>query len=119
MVAIQPSPSYVPALDDGRYEMPETYTSGVWVAKEGHEGEFVEAWTDFVEWASEFPGSGTFRLVRDVDDASRFMSFAPWESFEAQRDWKQSDEWRERMGRVQQHVAEFTPAVFELVTEVR
>jgi hypothetical protein len=28
------------------------------------------------------PGSGTFRLVRDLDDPSRYLSFAPWESFE-------------------------------------
>ena len=98
--------------------MPETYTNGVWVAKEGEEEEFVAAWTEFVRWAGEHPGSGTFRLVRDVDDPSRFMSFAPWESFDAQRDWKQNAEWRERMGRVQQHVAGFTPSVWELVTHV-
>ena len=98
--------------------MPETYTSGVWLAKEGEEDEFVAAWTEFVQWASRHPGCGTFRLVRDVENASRFMSFAPWESFEAQSACQQSAEWRERIGRVQQHVAEFTPSVFELVTQV-
>jgi heme-degrading monooxygenase HmoA len=98
--------------------MPETYTSGTWVVKEGEEDAFVAAWTEFVEWASEQPGSGTFRLVRDVEDPSRFMSFAPWESFEAQRAWKETDEFRERMARVQQHVAEFTPSVYELVTQL-
>jgi heme-degrading monooxygenase HmoA len=98
--------------------MPETYTSGVWVTKEGEEDEFVAAWRDFADWASQTAGSGTMRLVRDVEQPSRFMSFAPWESFEAQQAWKQSDEFRERMARVQQHVAQFTPAVYELVTAV-
>jgi heme-degrading monooxygenase HmoA len=98
--------------------MPETYTSGTWVVKEGEEDAFVAAWTEFVEWASEQPGSGTFRLVRDVENPSHYMSFAPWESFEAQRAWKDTDEFRTRMGRVQQHVAEFTPSVHELVAQV-
>ena len=98
--------------------MPETYTHGVWVVKEGEEDDFVAAWRDFVSWGSESDGSGTFRLVRDVDDPSRFMSFAPWESFEAQQAWKGTDEWRERMARVQQHVAHFTPSVWEFVTDV-
>jgi heme-degrading monooxygenase HmoA len=46
-------------------------------------------------------GSGTFRLVRDVEDPRRYTSFAPWESFEAQRSWKA-----------------FRPSVQELVTRV-
>jgi heme-degrading monooxygenase HmoA len=98
--------------------MPETYTSGVWLVKEGEEDEFVAAWSDFAEWASQAPGSGALRLVRDVEEPARYMSFAPWESFEAQRAWKESGEFRERMGRVRQHVAEFTPSVYELVTQV-
>ena len=46
------------------------------------------------------------------------MSFGAWESFDAQRAWKDSPEFRERMARVQQHVENFTPSVFELVTAV-
>ena len=37
--------------------MPETYTSGVWLAKEGEEDEFVAAWTEFVQWASRHPAA--------------------------------------------------------------
>jgi heme-degrading monooxygenase HmoA len=66
----------------------ETYTSGVLKVEPGREDDLVAAWTEFVEWASEQPGSGTFRLVRDVEHSSRFMSFAPWESFGAQRAWR-------------------------------
>jgi heme-degrading monooxygenase HmoA len=52
--------------------MGETYTSGSWKAKQGHEDDFVEAWKEFVSWAKDQPGSGRFRLVRDVEDpASR------------------------------------------------
>jgi heme-degrading monooxygenase HmoA len=57
--------------------MTETYTSGAWIVKRGEEEAFVQAWTAFVRWAREMPGSGTFRLVRDLDHPNHYMSFAP------------------------------------------
>jgi heme-degrading monooxygenase HmoA len=96
----------------------EAYTNGVWLVKSGEDEAFVQAWTEFVRWASGFPGSGTFRLVRDVDEPSRFMSFAPWESFDAQKSWKDTPEFRERIGRVRAHCDDFQPSVFELVARV-
>lgn len=98
--------------------MAETYTSGLWTVKEGHEDDFVAAWTDFVSWARDQPGSRTFRLVRDLDDSRRYLSFAPWESFEAQAAWKQTDEFAARMRRVREHVDSFEPSTYELIAEV-
>jgi heme-degrading monooxygenase HmoA len=43
---------------------------------------------------------------------------ARWASFEAQRAWKESDEFRERIMRVLRHTEDFTPSTFELVTQV-
>ena len=71
-----------------------------------------------MEWGSGFSGSGTFRLVRDLEVPGRCMSFAPWESFEAQRAWKEDPEFRERIGRVRAHCEEFEPWTFELSAEV-
>jgi heme-degrading monooxygenase HmoA len=96
----------------------ETYTSGLWRVKDGQEDAFVEAWREFVSWAKEQPGSGTFRLVRDVEDPSRYMSFAPWDTFDAQRAWKETAEFGPRMKRVQEHVESFEPSTYELVTQV-
>ena len=98
--------------------MAETYTSGAWVVKPDEKDAFVQAWTDFVTWASEMPGSGTFRLVRDLEQPNHYMSFAPWESFEAQNAWKQRPEFRERIGRVRAHCEDFKPSTHELVTRV-
>jgi len=98
--------------------MQETYTSGVWLAKAGEEDDFVEAWREFAAWARTMPGCGTLRLVRDLDQPSRFMSFAPWESFETQRAWKELGEFRERMTAVRRHVDDFAPSTYELVAEV-
>jgi heme-degrading monooxygenase HmoA len=98
--------------------MAETYTSGSWTVKPGEEEEFVAAWTEFVTWASEMPGSGTFDLVRDVDEPSHFMSFGLWESHDAQHAWKEQPDFPERIGRVRAHCDDFHPSVFELVTTV-
>jgi heme-degrading monooxygenase HmoA len=98
--------------------MTETYTSGAWIVKPGEEEAFVQEWTAFVTWASSMPGSGTFRLVRDLDNPSHYMSFAPWESFEEQNPWKELAEFRERIMRVRSHCEDFRPSTFELVTTV-
>ena len=86
--------------------------------KEGSEEAFVEAWKDFVRWASGQPGSGVFRLVRDLDNPRRFLSFAPWESFEAQDAWKHTDEFTAQLGRVREHVEEFESRTYELAAKV-
>ena len=98
--------------------MSEVYTSGLWQVKSGHEDNFVAAWKEFVAWGSEQPGSGRFRLVRDVDHPGRFLSFAPWESFEAQGAWRDTDEFVSRLERVRDHVESFESSTYELVTEV-
>jgi hypothetical protein len=45
--------------------MSETYTSGIWLVKEGEEDLFVAAWREFAEWARTMPGaelSGSFAI---------------------------------------------------------
>lgn len=98
--------------------MAETYTSGLWRVKSSHDDEFVKAWEDIVSWARDQPGSGTFRLVRDVEDPDSHPSFAPWESFEAQRDWKATEEFSVQMRRVREHLVSFEPSTYEPVAEV-
>jgi heme-degrading monooxygenase HmoA len=106
------------ALDEKEIEMGEVYSSGTWKAKDGEEKEFEEAWTAFAKWLSTMPGAGTARLTKDMDNAGNYMSFAPWESADALHAWKSSPDFREHMGAVQAHVAEFTPHEMELVVEV-
>jgi heme-degrading monooxygenase HmoA len=98
--------------------MTETYTNGMWTVKDGEENAFVEEWTNLFDWGKTMPGSGTFRLVRNTDEPGRYMSFADWESFEAQKAWKSTPEFQERMGRVRSHCTEFQPLVYELVTRI-
>ena len=46
------------------------------------------------------------------------MSFGPWESFEAQQSWKDTEDFREGMTRTRRHVEEFTPSVYEVVASL-
>jgi heme-degrading monooxygenase HmoA len=98
--------------------MSEVYSSGTWKAKDGEEEQFVEAWTNFAQWLSKMPGAGTAHLTRDMDEPGRYMSFANWESADAMHEWKNAPDFKEHMGAVQAHVAEFTPSEWEQVTEV-
>ena len=94
------------------------YTTGIWTAKADEEEAFVEAWLAFADWARQMPGAGTLTLARDMSGEARFVSFGRWESIEAVHAWKASPEFRERMGHVQQHVAQFAPAELEVVATV-
>jgi heme-degrading monooxygenase HmoA len=95
--------------------MSEVYTTGSWVPNAGEEDEFLQAWSEFAKWASTMPGAGKVRLARDLREPARFVSFARWENIEAVRGWKGSDEFKPRMGRVQQHVDKFDPTELEVV----
>lgn len=98
--------------------MSDTFTSGVWIVKTGEEENFVEAWKELVALGAEMPGSGTFRLLRDPERPGRFMSFAPWESFDAQEAWRQRPEFAERFGRARAHCDDVRTTTYELVAEV-
>jgi heme-degrading monooxygenase HmoA len=98
--------------------MSEVYSSGSWKAKDGEEKEFETAWTEFARWLSTMPGAGTARLTRDMSEPGRYLSFAPWESAEQMHAWMNHPAFRENMGRVQGHVAEFSSRQLELVAEV-
>ena len=68
------------------------YGSGEWVVREGSEEDFVERWTNFIEWSLDnAPGAvpGSFVLVRSTEEPRRFLSIGAWESQEAREAWGQ------------------------------
>jgi heme-degrading monooxygenase HmoA len=95
--------------------MSEVYTTGTWKPNPGNEEAFVKAWSQFAGWASSMPGAGTLRLVRDLHEPGRFVSFGDWESIDQVRAWKSSTEFRDRMAQVLQHVDDFQPTELESV----
>jgi heme-degrading monooxygenase HmoA len=97
--------------------MYEIFTHGRFEVEPGNEQAFVDAWSEFATWASERAGAGTLRLVRDIRNAGRFVSFGQWDDADAVRAWKSSAEFKERIGRVVRQTTEFEPT--ELVTIVK
>jgi heme-degrading monooxygenase HmoA len=96
--------------------MYEIFTLGRFEVGPENEEPFVEAWSEFAAWTSQRSGAGTLRLVRDVRNAGRFLSFGQWDNADVVRDWKASPEFKERLGRVVKQAKEFEPT--ELVTLV-
>jgi quinol monooxygenase YgiN len=69
------------------------YTSGVWIVKEGREGEFRRRWQESADGvALEFPGV-KFMLLRDRENPRRFVSLG-----EGWRNIEQIDAARSRPG---------------------
>ncbi len=96
----------------------QIYTTGSWKPFPGHEAAFLEAWEDFMTWATRLPGAGEAVLGRDERDPERFVSFAAWESIDAVHDWKNSPEFKPLMSRVQEHIDKFAPTELDVVIRV-
>jgi len=57
--------------------MGEAYTHSTWRVKPGFEEEFVRRWEDLAHWSGLQGLSSRAKLLRDIDEPSRFVSFGP------------------------------------------
>jgi heme-degrading monooxygenase HmoA len=97
----------------------QPYTSGVWIAKPGHETEFVAAWQEFAEWSmATFIGSSWAKLLRDHAQANRYVSIGPWASLEQINAWRAHPGFAERVGKIRQLIDSLEPATLEVVAGV-
>lgn len=73
--------------------MAEHYASGVWHVKQGNDGQFVQKWTEFLQWSREYyPSMVVAKLLHDKGAPGRYLSYSEW-SDETSRDaWKQDPE---------------------------
>jgi heme-degrading monooxygenase HmoA len=98
--------------------MAEIYTVGIWTVKAGREEEFVAAWRAMGEATlADFPAAHG-RLLRDLDNPRRFVSFGPWESLETVEAWRASAPFQEGVARIRELLDAFEPGTYELSTEV-
>ena len=73
----------------------QTYTSATWKVKPGNEQEFIDTWKAFAKWTVDnVKGAEYARLLQDNLDATRFVSFAPWNNEETIANWREMDEFK-------------------------
>jgi heme-degrading monooxygenase HmoA len=91
----------------------------VWVVKKGHEAEFARIWQATADDAAlAYPGV-TFRLLRDVENPSRFVAFSgAWTNAEQIAAARARPSFQEAMGRAHGVIESVELSTFELAAEV-
>lgn len=100
--------------------MGQLYTHGSWVVKEGQEEAFQAAWQGFAEWTNaNISGTvaGEAKLLRDLEDPTRFYSFGPWDSLEAIQAWRADPGFLERVGQMRELLVAFEAHTLRLVVQ--
>jgi len=93
---------------------PYTHTS--WTVKKGREAEFIERWSEWAEWSHREGLAERAILLRDVDNPEEFVSFGPWVSMQAVRNWRALSGYQDRVARLREVVEHFAPRTLELVS---
>jgi quinol monooxygenase YgiN len=93
----------------------ETYVGADWLIHEGREEEFVQAWTEFVEWSlEEDAGAVGGMLLRDGADPRRFLSIGPWTNAGAAQSFFRNPDIQERSAPFRELAESFEPRFLEL-----
>ena len=83
----------------GGADMADVYASGNWHVKKGKEKEFVERWSEFLQWTrKDHPAMQRAMLIQDEGDTSHFVSTSEWDSADAREAWKKSPAFAEKFG---------------------
>jgi heme-degrading monooxygenase HmoA len=96
-------------------DMPYTHTT--WVVKAEREAEFIELWSEWVDWSHRQGFKASAMLLRDAEDSRTFISFGPWESSGAIRNWRALPGYHERLARLGGLVERFEPRTLAVVAQ--
>jgi heme-degrading monooxygenase HmoA len=94
--------------------MENPYTHTTWHVKAGQEDEFVERWGAWVDWSHRAGLTAPALLLRDRESPQTFVSFGPWESMDAVRNWRALAGYQERVARLSEVVDSFEPRTLEV-----
>jgi quinol monooxygenase YgiN len=79
--------------------MAENYASGTWHVTAGREQEFVERWTEFLQWTrKDHQAMLTATLLRDEKVPGHYVSIAEWADAASRDAWKNSAEFASHFG---------------------
>lgn len=86
--------------------------------KRGREDDFVRAWQELADRTkSDFPAE-VATLLRDRDQPNVFISFGPWESLEQIEQWRDSETFKQGVGKVRELLDDFAPHTMDLAAGV-
>ncbi len=77
-------------------ESNEVYTLGFWTALPEKESEFIAAWQEFARWTMQNQKGtiGDAKLIQDVSEPRRFISFGAWQNPERVQEWRRQPEFQ-------------------------
>jgi heme-degrading monooxygenase HmoA len=94
------------------------YTHTTWSVKPDLEGEFVRRWSEWAEWSHRQGLDAPAFLLRDLENPSTFISFGPWQSVTAVKNWRALAGYHERVARLREVVDGFEPRTLEVTARV-
>ena len=94
--------------------METTYTHTTWHVQLGRENEFVERWREWADWSRREGFEAQALLLRDLEHPQTFVSFGPWESVAAVRNWRKLPGYQARVARLSEFVESFEPRTLEI-----
>lgn len=97
--------------------METTYTHTTWHVRPGREEEFVDRWREWVDWSGHEGFAAQALLLRDLESPQKFVSFGPWESAAAVRNWRTLPGYAERVARLSEVVESFEPRTLEIAAQ--
>jgi heme-degrading monooxygenase HmoA len=96
------------------------FASGDWVVAEGKEDEFLQRWTEFLQWTkTEAPGLIEAHLLRDQQDPRHFLSFSEWSDEGSRNAWRTHADFPPHLEAARSLCDTFSNSDYELVTEVK
>ena len=98
--------------------METLYTHTTWSVKPDLEDEFVQRWTEWAEWSHRQGLDAPALLLRDLENPRTFISFGPWQSVTAIKNWRALAGYHERVGRLREVVEGFEPQTLEITARV-
>ena len=90
------------------------YTHTTWRVKRGQKEEFVRRWAEWARWSHRQGLDAPALLLRDIDSPDTFVSFGPWQSAGAVRNWRALAGYQERVARLREVVDGFEPRTLEV-----
>ena len=95
------------------------FASGNWHVAAGKEDEFIQRWTEFLNWTRETQPQLVYaNLIRDSRDMSHFVSFAEWKSTEARDAWRQEPAFAEHFGACKALCDDMSASDYERAVEI-